>query len=705
VIASPIASEQEAPAADAQRGRPIRARWLRLGAHFAIGVLLVPFAFFLAGLHNLNDYGETSDEAYDRAIGNFYYEEYPRAGLANIESRLDPLQRNYGAFFDVVAVWTSDVLTAKKRLLNDKIVASHVAVVVVSSLLLATVFLLGASAYGMACGYASEIALLLMPQFVGNSQNNLKDQPVAFFFALAMLALLAAVRRGSLWLWALAGCLGGVAYAVKINGILVLPIVGLCALFLALRQPRKIPALALRFAVATAVYVATVPILWPYYRTHTLSRFAETISAFREHSFNELVFYLGQHTAARDVPWHFPLVMLGINTPLFQLTLALLGLSVLARLLVSRRLDDAAPLLLFAAWLFLPLVVQVASRVPRYDGVRHYLYLLPALALLAGIGAVWLWRRADARSWGPRWLRAAAFALPVLLLARTLAVYHPYEAVFFNTLVGGPSGARESFELDYSGTSLLQASRWLEANVPVGSRLWFTQPGIHRFKLSNDRFNFVGPGDRPDYKISLLRGMVKTYDSDDDYLHPRRLPIYEVVVKGAPILQIFEIGENRDVRDGTVLEPSASAPLHALPELAGSVTVEGRPSAPMPAPLRERLFIDPQNNPYNDHTTEVFAWGFLRVSDSGPHLFELFSDDEAIIWLGEVVLMTNASCRTTRKTVVLSPGLYPIRLKYRNEVGAAALRFRWSSPASRELSDVAVPNLVHDGTVLELPGQ
>ena len=667
--------------------------------------MLVPFAFFLAGLHNLYDYGETSDEAYDRAIGHFYYEEYPKTGLANIEAWLDPLQCNYGALFDVIAVWTSEVLTEKTRWLDDKVVACHVAVVVVSSLLLATVFLLGASAYGMACGYASQIALLLMPQFVGNSQNNLKDQPVAFFFALAMLALLTALRRGSLWLWALAGCLGGVAYAVKINGILVLPVVGLCALFLALRQPRKIPALALRIAVATVAYVATVPILWPYYRTHTLARFAETISAFREHSFNELVFYLGQHTPAREVPWHFPLVMLGINTPLLQLILALLGLAVLARLLVARRLDEAAPLLLFATWLFLPLVVQVASRVPRYDGVRHYLYLLPALALLAGTGAVWLWRRADERRWGPRWLRAAAFALPVLLLARTLVLYHPYEVVFFNTLVGGPSGARRNFELDYSGTSILQASRWLEVNMSIGSRIWFTQPGIHRFRLSNERFNFVGPGDRPNYKINLLRGMVKTYDSDDDYLHPRRQPLYEVVVQGAPILQIFKIVENSDVPDGTVLLPSASGPLHELPELAGSVTMEGLPSEPMPTTLRERFFIDPQNNPFNGHTTEIFAWGFLRVSEPGPHLFELYSDDEAIIWLGDAVLMTNASNRTMRKTVVLSPGLYPIRLKYRNEVGEAALRLRWSSPASRELSDVGVPNLVHDASVLELPRQ
>jgi hypothetical protein len=674
-----------------EAGRRQRLRRLAL---YALGVLGLPLVFFLISLHNVYDYGETSDEAYDQAIGRFYYEDYPKTGFKELDVRLDKLQRNYGAFWDIVDVWSGDVLMNRTGWLKDETAAHHVSVIVVSTLLLVVVFLLGTLAYGFGCGFASQLALLLMPQFIGHSQNNLKDQPVAFFFALAMLGFLVAWRRGGLPYWVLAGGLGGAAYAVKINGVFVLPVAGLVMLPFILRDFRRLPLWLLRFALASAAYVLMVPLLWPYYRTHTLSHFVETVAAFRLHVFNEVVYYMGRHAPAREVPWHFPFVMFGITTPLVLLALALIGFGILARLLVKKRLDEAGPLLLFSVWLVVPIVTQVASGVPRCDGVRHYLYLLPALALLAGTGAVELWRWAEKRRLGSLGVRAAIFALPALLLLRTLVVLHPYEVVFFNSLVGGPAGASRNFELDYWGTSLLEASRWIDANLPKETRFWFTQPGFHRFKLKNGPYYFVGPGDRPNYKISLLRGMVKTYDTDDDYLHPRRKVVHEIKVQGAPILQIFAMEENTDVPEGATLIPPPAIPARVAPGLTATLSVDNKPPEEM-AP-QERLFIDCESNPYRDRSTELLASGFLHVTTPGRYLFELFSDDCATIWLGKDALISNVSTVTTQRQVVLSPGYYPMRMKYRNEMGQACLAFRWQPPGATGLSEVTSPALLHD---------
>lgn len=669
-------------------------------AAFWIGLALVPVAFFLLGLLTLHDYGETSDEGYDTSIGRFYYYEYPKTGLVNLEARLDPLQRHYGAFWDVVAVWGADVLVDRTRTMTNRVAAHHVSVLVASSLLLGAVFLLGTTAYGLAAGFASQLALLLLPQFLGHSQNNLKDQPVALFFTISMVAFLSAMKKGSLWRWALFGCLGGVTYAVKVNGAFVLPVAGLAALPFVLRDWRRIHVWALRFAVATVAYVVTVPVLWPYYRTQTLARFFQTARAFHDHVFNEVVFYMGQHAPAREVPWHFPLVMMGINTPLLHLALLLLALGLLAGLLAKKRLDDAGPLLLFAVWFAVPIAIQVASGVPRCDGVRHYLYLLPALALLSGTAAVRLWRWAADRRIGPTAVRAAAFALPVLLLARTLVAIHPYQVVFFNSLVGGPAGAWRSFELDYWGTSILEASRWMDANLPQGARVWFTQPGIHRFVLAPGRVLFVSGRDRPEYKVSLLRGMTRTYDTEDDYLNPRRKPIYEIKVQGAPLLQIFEMKENRDVADGATLAPGTARPASEAPGLEAVGSVDNLPFERMPA--LERVFVDCDRNPYLDKNVEIHASGFLRVAAAGPHVFWLFSDDVATVWLGPDALVTNVSTLTTKKTVVLSPGLYPIRVKLRNELGKACLALSWQPPGAPRSGELAAPSLLHDGAASSL---
>jgi hypothetical protein len=143
-----------------------RQRLGRLGL-YALGVLGLPLVFFLISLHNVYDYGETSDEAYDQAIGRFYYEDYPKTGFANLDVRLDPLQRNYGAFWDIVDVWSGDVLMNRTGWLKDETAAHHVSVIVVSTLLLGVIFLLGTLAYGLGCGFASQLALLLMPRFIG----------------------------------------------------------------------------------------------------------------------------------------------------------------------------------------------------------------------------------------------------------------------------------------------------------------------------------------------------------------------------------------------------------------------------------------------------------------------------------------------------------------------------------------------------------
>src|SRR5439155_10050894 len=96
--------------------------------------------------------------------------------------------------------------------------------------------------------------------------------------------------------------------------------------------------------------------------------------------FNEYVFYLGRHYHAREMPWHFPFVMLGVATPLVVLAFFLVSLGILAVRVVRAR-ADRSPLVLLALWVFVPTSVQAFTHAVKMDGVRHYLLVLPAIAL------------------------------------------------------------------------------------------------------------------------------------------------------------------------------------------------------------------------------------------------------------------------------------------------------------------------------------
>ncbi len=635
--------------------------------------LIVPLAFLIAGVAVRDSVPETWDEQFDQDIGRFYLNDWSSQGAEGLERRFIPLQRNYGPAFDVVVVGVHRLLHDRLGWVTNPVASHHMATLVVSALGLWLVFWLGARLFRPGVGLLASAILALMPQFVAHAQNNLKDTPLAVAFTAAMLVLHAAVRRDRLWLFALAGVLVGYAYAIKPNGVFVWAVIGLWLLATEPVRLKRWLRLGGGLALSVATACVTVLAVWPYYRHAPVVRFLETLRTFRTHVYNELVFYLGQHVAAHDVPWHFPYVMLTLTAPLAVLGLLAVSLVLLARAWTTRS-DDRSPLTLLWFWLLVPPTLQVVSGAAMLDGIRHFLPVLPAMALLAAVGA---WCAGEAlsrrhRALGLGW--AAALAVAGLLLVRTLVVLHPYQGVFFNRLTGGTQGARERFELDYWGVSLAAAADWLNRNAPPGSRVWLPIPAQHFFRIDRSRLHFVSDfSRRPNYKVNLVRGLTRSFDTEDDYLHPRRAPVFSVSVAGADLAQVFEVPEHRDVTPGTELAPS----LHQLTGAADGVearTFDTSLTTPSSSPfVLGRLGFDCEENAFRDRPIGLRMEGLLLVERGGTYTVEVRSDDDAVLFLEDRPVVTNASQATTRNTVRLLPGAYRLRLDFRNDAGPACL--------------------------------
>lgn len=635
--------------------------------------LIVPLAFLIAGVAVRDTVPETWDEQFDQDIGRFYLGEWRTQGAAGLERRFIPLQRNYGPAFDVVVVGVHRLLHDRLGWVSNPVAGHHMATLAASALGLWLVFWIGARLFRPGVGLLASAILALMPQFVAHSQNNLKDTPLAVAFAAAVLVLHAAVRRDSLWLFAASGVLVGYAYAIKPNGVFVWVVVGLWLLATEPLRLRRWLRLGAGLALSVATACVTVLAVWPYYRHAPVVRFLETLRTFRAHVYNELVFYLGQHVAAHDVPWHFPYVMLTLTAPLAVLGALAVSLVLLARAWTARS-DDRSPLTLLWLWLLVPPTLQVASGAAMLDGIRHYLPVLPAMALLAAAGA---WRAGEALARRRRALGlalAGALAAAGLLLVRTLVVLHPYQGVFFNALAGGTAGARERFELDYWGVSLAAAADWLNRNAPPGSRVWLPIPAQHFFRIDRSRLHFVSDfSRRPNYKVNLIRGLTRTYDTEDDYLHPRRTPVFSVRAGGADLAQVFEYPEHRDVPPGTAVPPGR----HDLRGATGGVEArvfDGAFSDPQSSPfVLERLGFDCERNAYADRPVGLRIEGYVVVDRADSYAVEVRSDDDAVVFIEGRPVVTNASQATTRNVVRLAPGAYRLRLDYRNDAGPACL--------------------------------
>jgi hypothetical protein len=130
-------------------------------------------------------------------------------------------------------------------------------------------------------------------------------------------------------------------------------------------------------------------------------------------------------------------------------------------------LARARAILVVCAGVVLPLGFLMLQRATMYDGIRHVLFVIPMLAVVAGLG----WRALL-----PPLNRAPVIAAVVAgayvgSIVAMLAVLHPLEYVAMNALAGGTRGAYGNFELDYWSAAATEALRRLEHRLDYDSSI------------------------------------------------------------------------------------------------------------------------------------------------------------------------------------------------------------------------------------------
>jgi hypothetical protein len=670
--------------------RRSRAGWLCL-------VLFVPAAFFVVGFLTRADYGETYDEDFDKSIGRYYYFEYPEKGVAGLSGSLGPLKMNYGPLFSTLAVATTDVLIAKTHLMKDGVAAPHMAVLASCTLAMVLIAVFAFRRFGPLEALFSACVLATLPQVVAHSQSNLKDTPLMLLFAASVIAFDAAIRSGRLWSYAFAGCLVGVTYAVKLNAVVVYLVAGVYFVAFVGRTIRDYRRFALGCLVALSSSIATIPVLWPYYRVRTWERFPETVHAFKTWVFDHPVLYMGHFHGAHAMPWHFPFVHLAVSTPLFVLAF---GASAVVLLVRSRRTasPEALPLGLLFVWLLLPLGFHSASGAPMYDGMRHFLMTLPAMALLAGVAMGRFVRASFRRGAGAGIAAALALATGFGVLLRTLWALHPYHVVFYNSLVGGTKGAAKLFELDPWGQSYREAARWINSHTPPGSRV-FVPFGDHFFPLDEaHRFVVHDTSSFANYKVHLLRGMLLETDPKD-YPETSRRPVFSVSRSGADLLRIYELSREFELPDGASVAATHSSngaagdPGLLRERFAGGDEVTAVERSVVPAPEFDSRT---SNAPWREERYLLRTSGRLLIEKSGPVCFQVESDDQSILRLDGKLAVVCESERSARKTLNLAAGLHGIQIDLRNDAGPSYLRVRLGAPGTELLDPIPSRLLTHE---------
>ncbi len=391
-------------------------------------------------------------------------------------------------------------------------------------------------------GFFGLLFIVLAPRIFGHAMNNPKDIPFAaayVFTLLYMLRFMEQLPRPSKKTILL--LILGIAAAinVRVGGILLIAYFGLFTILSFLLKNDLRPLLKNTKVVSRTFLTGLLVVIggyfagmlyWPYAQEAPLSNPFKALSEMSNFSTSIRMLFNGEHLWSDELPWSYIPHWIMITAPIFML----LGLVLfLVFYFIKFNLNKRMVISFLAFTAIFPVSYAIFKGSQLYDGMRHFLFVMPVLATLAA----WGWHRLISLKPGiPALAASGVLAILLTLPAYWMIKNHPYQGLYFNELSGGLKNAYGKYETDYWMVSIKNMSDWLLENEPrikAGEKLIIRtnayQPFLHYMteKAPNVTPGYVAYADR--YKYPTDYFMFITRFVDKGFLENGHFPPVEVV--------------------------------------------------------------------------------------------------------------------------------------------------------------------------------
>ncbi len=418
---------------------------------------------------------------------------------------------------------------------------------------------LGRRVSGERVGLLALVITALTPMYYGHMFNNPKDIPFAaavIFTIEAMVRIYQNLPHPPLKLVARLGLFLGLMLGVRVGGVMIvafwLATLGLG--FLSRLTTRNILQSAISYLriVLPVLLLATMVmfVCWPWAQQDPLHNPWKALVQFSNFPQDVEVQLAGVTYRSTQLPWYYVPLYFLVQLPEYFLGLLLASIPFAYRVYHKRSPAQRLGLLTVALSIIVPLAYAMLRHPALYDAVRHFLFVVPLLAILIACGAYEAVRAARLLALKHHRLHACD---TLLLLGIVLTIgwhvsvlirLHPYEYIYVNSFFGGPSGAFGKYELDYWGSSFKEAAADLQQLVQK-------EGGIPDGKIY--RIAICGPWDAamiylpPDYEPVVANLPAEFFLSTTRWQCQnmrRGKEIIRVERMGAPLAIIKDLREN-----------------------------------------------------------------------------------------------------------------------------------------------------------------
>jgi tetratricopeptide (TPR) repeat protein len=440
--------------------------------YFLTLLLLLVFMPCVSG-----DYGITGDEDVQHAYGEHLYQYFATGGADDTAQDCCPdLGANapqnlhyYGGFFDLLASTVYHSLGFSGSPYHTR----HVLNALFGFLAILFTAKLTRRMGGYGAGLLAILLLALTPRFFGHAMNNPKDIPFAAAFIMTVYFLFRTIRMFPRpTFMALLGLTLGIAWSIsiRIGGLMLIGFMGLLGLWEVFGNPalrkhfkRDLKKyLKLLLVVGIGGYLLGL-VFWPYAHLDPIGNPLKALGLMEQFDVGVRLLFDGDYIMSTQVPWYYEPRFMLITLPLAIFA----GFALLPLALLRSRYNKRHLLMLLFVMVF-PLAYAIYQSSPLYDGMRHFLFIVPPMAVLAALS----WKSLI------EWVRrkyaklavVAVIAALLFLPLRWMVANHPHTTNYYNEVYGPTAKSVGQYDVDYWFNSLEPAVNWLVENENLQGR-------------------------------------------------------------------------------------------------------------------------------------------------------------------------------------------------------------------------------------------
>lgn len=469
MISNPIAHFSNTAIKLAGRVRPKSLDIFRVGSTFYNER---NFKFFMVGLFVLMvgispQFGINGDERFQVDYSKKLWSYYTSFGKETSALYIPEGNMHlYGGLFEILAISTQKALGLNEEYDPAFHIIRRVLCAIFGFITIYFASLMAKNMGGWQAAFLTAVMLILSPRFFGDCMVNPKDIPFAAGFSIGLFSIANFIRTlPNPSISTVAGVIAGSVIAIgnRAGGLLLIVfliffvILYLGGSFLSNSQLQSHQVWkCIRYTIVICVVSYFGGLLfWPFGLVNPLYNPIYALNEFSNQPIALSILFKSQHFLNTQLPLNYLPEWIIRTIPIT----VILGIF----LFIRRYHDHTIPRLeasVLSFFIFFSIGFTLIRHSSLHDGWRHFIFVYPAMVVLAATGWLVLFRNTGSPLLSKIW--------PVVLgLLFTENIYsiihiHPYQYTYFNPLFGGLKKAYGKFETDYWMLSVKEAADWIK---------------------------------------------------------------------------------------------------------------------------------------------------------------------------------------------------------------------------------------------------